>query len=94
MYTPLPTDVSGHKRDYQGEMLEMLYVMLPVYETCYTAADMPLRAPALIQEFNDMLEFAGATVTGVPDRAQAVIDYLNYHYAGADPPDWYEDLCQ
>jgi hypothetical protein len=37
-----------------------------------------------------MLEFAGATVTAVPDRAQAVVEYLMYHYAGGHKPEWYD----
>jgi hypothetical protein len=41
---------------------------------------------------NDMLEFAGATVTGVDNRPQAIVDYLMHHYAGTPKPEWYETL--
>lgn len=94
MYQPLPTDISG--RDYQEEMRTMLHVMIPVYERRYSDPDETPRnlGPALIKEMNDMLEFAGATVTGVDDRAQAIIDYLQYHYAHGQKPEWYANLTR
>jgi hypothetical protein len=90
MYQPLETDVSG--RNYQEEMRDMLRVMIPVYETIYGGADPVNKGPSLIKEMNDMLEFAGATVTGVDNRPQAIVDYLMHHYAGTPKPEWYETL--
>lgn len=87
MYQPLPTDVSG--RNYQDEMRDMLHTMIPAFEAQY---DFPHIGPSLIKEFNDMLEFSGATVVGVDDRARAVVDYLEHHYAGDPPPQWYANL--
>lgn len=100
MYQPLPTDVSG--RNYQEEMRDMLRVMLPAYELAYKTDDdgdldkegeIQKKGPALVKEFNDMLEFAGSTVTGVEDRAVAVIEYLEHHYCGGPMPQWYANLC-
>ena len=99
MYQPLETDVSG--RNYQDEMQLMLTTMIPAYEVAYIdkygdpddpEEGLPGIGTVLIKEFNDMLEFAGATVTGVEDRALAVLDYLNCHYAGAEKPEWYANL--
>lgn len=91
MYQPLPTDVSG--RNYQEEMRDMLRVMIPAYEQQYAGEQLPRIGPSLIKEMNDMLEFCGSTVTGVDDRAQAIIDYLEYHYAHGMMPQWYANLC-
>lgn len=92
MYQPLPTDVSG--RDYQEEMRTMLTTMIPVFELYYSRDNQALveLGPSLVKEMNDMLEFAGHTVISVEDRAQAILDYLNYHYSGAAKPDWYATL--
>ena len=67
--------------------------MVPAYETQYAGEQLPRIGPSLIKEFNDLLEFSGATVVGVDDRAQAVIDYLEYHYAHGMMPEWYANLC-
>jgi hypothetical protein len=87
MYQPLSTDVSG--RNYQEEMRIMLQVMIPAYEDHFT---LPKLGPSLIKEMNDMLEFCAATVTGVEDRAQAIIDYLEHHYNDGPKPEWYANL--
>jgi hypothetical protein len=89
MYQPSGGAVSG--RNFQEEMRTMLTTMIPVYEAKEEDI-IPGLGPSLIKEMNDMLEFAGATVTGVDDRAQAIIDYLEHHYHGGDKPEWYANL--
>lgn len=71
----------------QAFMKELLDLALIIEE-----ARKPSRIALYVRvEFENMMQ-AASTVTGVPDMALAIQEYVNHKYWGTTKPDWYAAL--